>query len=466
MLHLRPMMRRIVLPLTLVAACKGGSSEKALTADVFGKVPAQPPGELGKLRPQMAIADAKKAAGALVPADEYDSFPSGYAGMRYAVGVDEAKTRIDRLRIELPKAKVALLATAWGAGTAATCTSDPCTYWFDPGTGMRAIQKDEIRGDAGVEFSAYTPLDKLLGTKPAALGFESTPIVGATVDALRTGYPGLFKEEKSKDGSTSVWLELPPTPYELYWTRIQLSPTPAGTIERAWFDVPYRDNPKAKDELIAAFDKAWGKGAAAHDITGDAKTVWFDPASGRRAELDATFDGSLKVELTGYWPLDKLLGAGPDKLGFETTPLLGMTGDEISKAYAQYIETETDAEAQAKRKDLENFMGEDKDKLAVLGEAKGGTTFRVPGTEWGDFTLIHLRFDDAGKLRQFALSIPYGAFPEAKASIQAAFEKKWGPAKAVDHYGRIQLEFATTPPVVASDSDITKDYTLEIGTGP
>jgi hypothetical protein len=147
---------------------------------------------------------------------------------------------------------------------------------------------------------------------------------------------------------------------------------------------------------------------------------------------------------------------------------LGLTWAELAQAYPESVETETDEEAQAKRKDLEKFMGADKDKLAVLGEAKGGTSFKVAGTEWGSgYTLVHLRYDDAGKVRQFAFDLPWGDYPAAKDTILAALEQKYGGKKDITKYGGTEyLLRAKAPKVTVENSDITKNWQLEVGEGP
>jgi hypothetical protein len=302
------------------------------------------------------------------------------------------------------------------------------------------------------------------------LGFETKSIVGATVDDLKATYPGVFVEEKpdpgEKDGTTSYWFEIPPAGYDKFWTRIAVS-LEKGVVDRVWFSIPYEDVPASKAEFLAAIDKAWGKGAEVEDITGRKELQWLEPASGRRATLDQSYEGNLQLELTPYLPLEKLLGEGTDKLGFETTPIIGLTWAELAKAYPQYAAAETDEEAAKKRKDLENFMGEDKDKLAILGEAKGGTTFNLPGTELDNFTLVQLRYDDAGKVQSYSTSISYRGDATAKDRIKAAFEKKWGAAKAVDHYGDTELVLREAGPrVTARDSDILKAWTLEVGGTP
>jgi hypothetical protein len=459
----------LLIALPAAACSKGGSSEKSLDGALFGKVPAQPPGDLGKLKVGMPIEEAKKAAPHLVPKDDdYDSFDSGYKDLRFAVGIDKERTKITRLRMELPKNGKEMLVAAWGPGQDGDCSGHPCTYWFDPGTQMRAVLEPSYRDDVGVEFAAYTPFEKLLG-KPAALAFETKPILGSTVEELKATYPTLFREElpePGKAGDPSYWLEVPPTGYDKFWTRIAISFDATKRVDRVWMTIEYRDYPPGKAEMIATIEKAWGKGAETKDITGAPHTMWHDGA-GRRVELDTSYDGMLQLDFTAYLPLAKLLGEG-DALGFETSPIIGATWADLEKAYPQYVATVSDEEAQKKRKELENFMGEDKDKLAVLGEAKGGTSFNLPGTEWAPFTMIHLSYDEAQKVRSYSFGISYReGSAAAKDEIKAALEKKWGAPKVVDKYGQQQLVFREAGPrIVVEDDDIMKDWSIEVGGAP
>ena len=473
MMEIPRMNQRIVLVtvLAVAAACGKKGDEKSLEPAVFGKVVA-PPGELGKLRLGMSVEEAKKAAPSLVPKDTYDSFKTGYKDVRFGVGLTEDKKAIDRLTVDLPKSARPMLDTAWGPGQAAKCASHDCTYWFDAASGTRALLEDGYDDDLKLEFSDYTPMEKLLGAKPGQLAFETGPaVLGATVDDLRGAYKPFLKEQaedKAKDKKKSEWFELPPTAYESYTSFVHLSfagKPGAERVSSVRFDVPYDDYLPAKDSILAAFDKAWGKGFPVVDNINRPLTVWLDPETGRRATLDATYEGRIAVEVEPYLPLAKFLGdGGPEKLGFETQPLIGMTWPEIEKAYPANVETMTDEEAKAQREKIEAFMGDQKGSLDALGEAKGGTTFNLPGTEWGDFTLVHLHYGDDGKVRQLAIDLPWGLYPESKDTILAALEKKYGPKKDITKYGGTTYELrAKDPQVTVENSDIIKTWRLQVG---
>ena len=165
----RPMKTRTwFVALFALAACKGGGDDKSLEPAVFGKAVA-PPGDLGKLKIGMPVPEAKKAAAKLVPTekDSYKTFPSGYSGMKFAVGLDDANAKIDRIRIELPENGKDTLTKAWGAPVEATCMDEPCWYWFDPATQIRgkAEIEERRRGKGlGVEFHTYMPIEKMLGS--------------------------------------------------------------------------------------------------------------------------------------------------------------------------------------------------------------------------------------------------------------------------------------------------------------
>jgi hypothetical protein len=441
----RPMKTRTwIVPLVMVAACKGGGDGKSLEPGVFGKAVA-PPGDLGKLKVGMPLPEAKKVAGKYVPGDDdsYKSFASGYTGMRYAVAVDDERTKIDRIRIEVPESAKDMLAKAWGPGVEATCMDDPCWYWFDPATQIRAKATPETlrRGKKGigVDFYTYLPFEKLLGAKPASLGFETTPVLGASLDEARKAYPGVLveqKEDKEKGDSELTWFELPPTPYESYWTRVYVRPR-ADKIDQLSIDINYRENPKAKDEILAAFEKAWGKGVEVRDFSDRPTLMWHDPATGRRAHLDATMiEGSMSLKIERYTPVEKFLGEGAEKLGWETTPLIGMADADVQKAYPEYVDP----------------------------DSEGKVMLKAPATEWDDYTLVQFHRDDQGKVKQFVFTLSYRTNPAARDAIKAALVKKWGPGTEVEEYGRKSLVLReASPRVVAQENEIMKGWDLKIG---
>lgn len=431
----RPMMKRIWIVMVVgapaLAACKG---DKSLGPAAFGKVVA-PPGDLAKLKIGMPIADAKKVAGDLLPGGklEFETTPSGYTGMRYGVGVDDDHTKIDRIMVALPASGKDAVTKAWGPGVEGNCMGeDPCTYWFDPATGNRAVLEKGFRG-LDLEFKNYLPASKLVGAKPAAFAFETTPILGATVDALRKAYP-TFGEEHEKDGTSLAWLELPPVEYDEYFTRVYLDES-HGTIGSYTLTVDYRPNPKAKDAILAEVEKAWGKATTVTDL-GEQELQWLDPAANRRATASTRMDGEIEFKVEPYWPLAKFLGDAPDKLGWETTPLIGASAADLAKAYPQYAE----------------------------GDA-GDVTFKAPGTEWTSYTLVMFRLDEQGMVKGYTFSLSYEENPAAKDAIKAALEKKYGPAKIVkDILDRDELVLReANPRVSARDDDIMKGWDIEVG---
>lgn len=431
-----PMMKRIwfAMVIAAIAACNKG--DKSLEPGVFGKVVA-PPGKLAGLKVGMSVDEAKKVAGDMVPdkTTHMHGAHSGYTGMMYRVSVDDDHTKIDRILVELPKTGKDVLVKAWGPGIDGMCMGDePCTYWFDQGTQTRAVLKKGFRDKLDLDFRTFTPIDKLFGAKPGTLGFETGPVIGATVDDLRKAYPALHVDTE-KDGHQMVYLDLEPTQYDDYFTRAYFD-LDHDKVAGMSTSISYRPNPKAKDEIVAAIEKVWGKGIASTDL-GQPAMVWIDPATGRRAKASFFTEGEIQVKFDSFMPIAKFLGDAPDKLGWETTPLLGANAADVAKAYPQYADTE------------------------------GGTlTLHAPGIEWSDYTLVQFHADDTtGAIKQVVFELSFESNPAAKDAIKAALEKKYGAAKeGQDVLGRPVLVLRdANPRVTAEEDDIMKGWDIEIG---
>ena len=424
---------RLVPIVVLAIACKG-QSERRLEPAAFGKTVA-PPGELGKLRLGMPIAEARKAAPGLVPAERtYGTFPSGIAGVRLGVGVSDDRTRISRIKLILPPGGKDVLVQAWGPGQDLTCLREPCTYWFDPATGTRARLEPDSRVGSYVDFSSYTRAQALFGAKPVALAFETAPILGATLEELQKAYAATLHRE-----DPSAYLELPPTEYELDATRIQLA-FEHGRVHRISFGVPSAGHAPARDAILAAIDAAWGTGQKAMHPGGE-QVVWFDAEHGRRANLEPGSDDDVDLTIMRYLPLLALLGADGERLGFEKTPLLGATWKEITQAYPDQIEVKPGVEPQ----------------------------FALPPTEWGSYvTLVYLDYDAQQRVSSYRVDIPYGSHPAARDEIWAALQKRFGgPGRPFDDNGRAKIELRATPPrVVVTDDDVGKGWSIEVGRPP
>jgi hypothetical protein len=259
--------------------------KKPLTADFFGKAVA-PPGALAKIAMGQPVADARKAAPELFPKPKDDfqlSDAAGLDGVSFGVGLDKDKKAIARMYVTIPAAAkaVELIGAAWGKGKDATDSiGKPRTYWFDAATGWRAYLEKGFGDDSNLELSKYLPAAALLGDGPDALGFAPQGILGATLADLRTRFAGTLVEtdaaaaaaEQKKVGDLvgkdldkqlgaakpSVRVDLPPTEWGSYWTRIQIDWADDGKVEDVWFDLPYEAYPADKDALRALFDKKWG----------------------------------------------------------------------------------------------------------------------------------------------------------------------------------------------------------------
>ncbi|MCE9578164.1 MAG: hypothetical protein K8W52_33875 [Deltaproteobacteria bacterium] len=269
-----------------------------ITAEFFGKTVA-PPGDLAKLSIGMAEADARAAAPALFPKPkgDYQLSDGPFVGVNFGVGLNKDSKKVSRLTISLPPAAnaKAMLESAWGKGKDAKDSIDkPRTYWFDPATGWRAHLEQGFGDDMSLEFDKYLPVTALLGEGPDTIGFAPQGILGATVDELRTRFPTTIVEtdaakaaaDQKKVGDfagkdvakelgeakPSVRLDLLPTEWESYWTRIQIDFTDDKKVEDVWFDIPYEAYGPAKDELKALLEKKWGTPTEGKDL-GD--TIWI-----------------------------------------------------------------------------------------------------------------------------------------------------------------------------------------------
>jgi hypothetical protein len=419
-----------------LAACKG--DDKPLEPAVFGKAVAAP-GPLGKLKIGMPVDEAKKVAGSYIPSGkrDYQSYPSGYSGMKYAVGLDDEKTKVNQIRIIIPESAKATLDKAWGASLESKCHDDPCWYWFDASTGVRAKAEKEFRkGYIGVDFYNYSPIDKLFAPKPATFAFETTPLLGATIDDVKKAYGAQYHEDAGSS-STVRYLELPPTKYESYWTRVNLHDENGKVTELAMSIETPDEIATAHDELYGEIEKQWGKPVETKDIMGGTVRTWFDPAAGRRVVLEpSVITSQLSFKAMPYMPLVKFLGEGADKLGWETTPLLGATLADLAKAYPEYAKLE----------------GTD-------------MTFWAPRVEHPDSILVQFTVDEAsGKVTEYRYGLKHDADAAKRDEIKAALEKKYGPGQpGVDSLNRPMLVLhAAAPRVVAKDEPIMKEWEIEV----
>jgi hypothetical protein len=299
-------------------------AKQPLTAAFFGKTVA-PVGALAKLKWGSAEAEARAAAPELFPKPDKDFQLADDAAidkLTYGVGVDKETKKLSRMYVQLSPEGAPLVAQAWGPGKDAKDTiGRPRTYWFDAASGWRAYTEKGFGDDTNLEFSPYLPAAKLLGEGPETLGFAPQGILGATLEEVRTRFGALVVEtdaakaaEQQKQvgnfvgkdlakevgaARPSVRLDLPPTEWEQYWTRIHTHWTKDGKVETVWFSIPYGPYAPAKDEIRALFDKKWGAPKEEKEFGKTGDPIWVYRAKAPRIIVkDDTISHGWQVRLT------------------------------------------------------------------------------------------------------------------------------------------------------------------------
>lgn len=204
---------------------------------------------------------------------------------------------------------------------------------------------------------------------------------------------------------------------------------------------------------------AWGEPKRGTDLKSP-KLFWFNPDKAIRATVHQGYGKEKEVQFEAYLPAKKLLGEGKEKLGFETTPILGSTYEDITKNYAEWVEVLTKEQAEKQRANIEKMMGK---KLDVLGEATASTNIDLLPTEFGSsFTRVNPTLEN-GKVIRFRVGIDYEPFPAAKDEIFKMFEEKWGKPTEQEDLGRKQFLFnPAAPKVVVQEDNITGKWDIEV----
>jgi hypothetical protein len=283
--------------LALATACdKGEDAAKPETKTEEKKVESKPvaelfpskavelPPPLAKLTFGMTKADAEKAlpgiTDKLVDLEGYADISAG------SFSTDKGDTEVlTSLRVSFPKEASAdiekLLTEKWGAPRKTKELDDEVLVWFNPEKGLRARLKNSFGDGKDLEFSAYMPFEKLIGTDKAKFGFETTPLLGLDLAGLSKDYGNvlevLTKEQAEKkreemkkmfgdkidalgEAQASTDIHLPPTELESFrttvWPRFNKD---TGLIESVRFTVPFDSEEGAADRMMAAMKTAWGE---------------------------------------------------------------------------------------------------------------------------------------------------------------------------------------------------------------
>jgi hypothetical protein len=219
-----------------------------LTQDFFG-AHVVPPGDLGKLKIGMKLADARKLAPGVV--DVRSGLATDVDGVRQFVAVDDKLGVVRAIYLNLPPRAEDLIAEAWGRGAPATePVGKNVLVWPDPTTGWRATLRPALGSSHDLAFDNYLPAAQLFGEQPDYL--EAVPVLGQTVEEVKKAY----KEDVAPQGKDLV-LTLPPTEWERSATKITLG-VHAGRVRELSFGIPFKANPNARDALLDLFTHKWG----------------------------------------------------------------------------------------------------------------------------------------------------------------------------------------------------------------
>ncbi len=158
------------------------------------------------------------------------------------------------------------------------------------------------------------------------------------------------------------------------------------------------------EKVAGWMEKKWGKPRANKNSIGSPEYYFDSPDVGLRAKLEKYADTSTMVRYYPVMSKEQFLGTDPKLWGFEKVPLIGMTADDMLKAYAAY--------KPSPRKDDPGSI--------VLGFPALSTT------ESGN--TVNVRVKD-GKVTGYSMSINTGGDAETDAAVAARLETLFGKGK-------------------------------------
>jgi hypothetical protein len=221
-----------------------------LTAAFFG-AHVVPPGDLAKLRIGMKLAEAKQLAPG--PVSVRAGIATEVDGVREFVAIDDKLGTVRSIYLNLPPHAEDLIAESWGPGQGATePVGKAVLVWPDPETGWRATLRDALGYSHDLVFDNYLPAAQLFGDQPDRLDGLPDPVLGKTVDEVKTAYPGQVTTQGKE-----VALLLPPTEWDRSGTRITLV-LANGKVRELLFAIPWKTHPDARDTLLELFKRKWG----------------------------------------------------------------------------------------------------------------------------------------------------------------------------------------------------------------
>jgi hypothetical protein len=258
-----------------------------LTADFFGPH-VVPPGDLGKLRIGMPLAEARTLAPG--PVSARSGIATIYDGVREFVAIDDKAGTVRSLYLNVPEDTEELIAAAWGTGAAATMpVGKAVKVWHDPETGWRATLRPALGRSRDLVFDLYLPVVALFGDQPDSLEALREPVLGRSVDDVKRAY----KDQITAQGRDLV-ITLPPTEWDRFATKIVLG-TYGGRVRSIQFAVPWKPHPRARDTLLDLFKAKWGM---PEEVVEDSKATLVFRKDDPRVEIREDLEhGAWQVEI-------------------------------------------------------------------------------------------------------------------------------------------------------------------------
>ena len=197
----------------------------------------------------------------------------------FSVDIDDVTNRVNRVYVNLGAATAeAAVSARWGAPVKAKgqYSAFEKVLWWNPAAGVRANLGGALVDSRPLEFTAYTPAATLLGAEGPPFAFAQGGVMGQTVaqigavfgDKLVCSYKEAGKSVEvpwtrlanplDPDQDHAYFLNLAPTEFGDYWTRVHLSFTGAGKVNRMRFSIPFEGNGPARDATVALLKKKFG----------------------------------------------------------------------------------------------------------------------------------------------------------------------------------------------------------------
>ena len=258
-----------------------------LTADFFGPH-VVPPGDLGKLRIGMPLAEARTLAPG--PISVRSGIVTKYDGVREFVAVDDKAGVVRSIYLNVPESAEELITAAWGDGSAAMMpVGKAVKVWHDSETRWRATLRPALGRSRDLVFDLYLPAVALFGDQPDSLEALREPVLGRSADDVKRTYKDIMTVQ-----GRDIVLSLPPTEWDRFATRIELG-TWNGRVRTISFVVPWKPHPRARDTLLDLFKAKWG---LPEEVVEDSKPTLVFRKDDPRVEIREDLEhGAWRVEI-------------------------------------------------------------------------------------------------------------------------------------------------------------------------